>query len=274
MIKNIRKYLLLLHRFSWRNPKATLIIVAFLFTASLFGLGQLQFLLSIDDLIDPDFKTFDTLRKVNAEFKDKNTVLLSIESKDAFSKQFLCDFQVWILNTAQKRSDLAQIQTTFGIRKAKFTRDQFKIESFLNLDCLSSDPEKEKIEAGFKEIQSSPWLGILSSMRGYSITANFIVFDPEDKKFGSIDVNVVPELQKSFQDELFSKYSSENKYSFFWGGVTTYQSYLRKAFDQTQLLNLLMFVITLLIFRIFLGSWKAGFVFNITILVSMSITYG
>lgn len=270
MLKYIRKLLLMLHRFAWKHHVAVLLTTAVIFFVAIFGANKLQFLLSIDDLIDPDFQTYETLNEVNSKFKDKNTILLSIESKEVFSKKFLCDLQSWILKTAESRTDLRQIQTTFGIRQAVVNQNQFKMQSFLDLDCLSEAPEKEKIEEGFKKIKTSPWYSILTAKEDYSLTVNFIVFDPQDKKFGSIDVNVVPALQKSFEKEFFK----EEKYKIYWGGITTYQSYLRQAFDHTQLLNGLMFLISLFIFRFFLGSWKAGFIFNFTIMISMTITFG
>lgn len=274
MLNSIRKQLLLLHRFAWKHPLATLSFTGLIFFISIFGIGRLQFLLSIDDLIDPDFQTYETLMKVNSEFRDKNTVLLSIESKTLFTKPFLCDLQLWVLKVAENRSDIAQIQTTFGVRQAQVINNQFKMDSFLDLDCLDSNPESEKIEKGFKQIKKSPWQGILTAYHDYTLTINFIVYDPPEKTFGSIDVTIVPALQKSFDEDFFYKYKTKEKIAFYWGGITTYQSYLRNAFDQTQFLNGLMFIISLLIFRVFLGSWKAGFIFNFTIFISMTITYG
>lgn len=274
MLKLIRKTLLWTQRISLRYYKTTLLLTLISFMVALVGVDKLQFLLSIDDLIDSDFETYEHLMEINSKFKDKNTILLSIESKEVFSKPFLCELQSWILNTAQNRTDLIQIQTTFGIRQAKITKNQFEMRSFLDLDCLSDAPETEKIIEGFKKVQTSPWKGILSTNEDYSLTVNFIVYDPQDKKFGSIDINVVPELQKSFSSDFFNKQQNKEKYQIYWGGITTYQSYLRQAFDQTQLLNVLMFVISLIIFRYFLGSWKAGFIFNLTIIISMAITFG
>lgn len=274
MLKLIRKILLWLQRLALKYYKTTLLLTLFSFMVALIGVDKLQFLLSIDDLIDPDFETYEQLMEINSKFKDKNTILLSIESKEPFSKSFLCNLQSWILTTAQKRTDLIQIQTTFGIRQAKITKNQFEMRSFLDLNCLDNSPETEKIISGFKKVQNSPWKGILSTNENYNLTVNFIVYDPQNKKFGSIDVNVVPELQLSFDTEFFQNQTHKEKYDFHWGGITTYQSYLRQAFDQTQLLNILMFVISLFIFRFFLGSWKAGFIFNLTILISMTITFG
>ncbi len=274
MLNTSRRLLLGLHRWSWRHSKTTLIFTLLVFIAASVGLNRLQFLLSIDDLIDPDFQTYTDLKNLNAEFKDKNTVLLSVESKEPFTKTFLCDFQGWILKTAQANPELMYIQSTFGIRQAIVNGSQFTMKSFLDLDCLTNDPESQKISDAFKKIHTSPWHGILSSRMQYSLSVNFVIFDPEDKKFGTVDVNVVPSLQKSFESEIFKNSDEKEKLSVYWGGITTYQSYLRKAFEQTQFLNMMMFLISMLIFKIFLGTWKGGLVFNATIFISMGITFG
>lgn len=274
MLKLSRTILLSLYRWCWQHATTTIILTAVVFLLTSFGISKLQFLLSIDDLIDPDFQTYASLMQVNSEFKDKNTILLSIESKEPFEKKFLCELQNWILKTAKSRTDLWQIQSTFGIRQATVKKDEFKMKGFLDVDCHTSDPETEKIKQAYLKIQKSPWKSILTTNDNYSLTLNFIVIDPEDKKFGSIDINVVPELQKSFDQDFFQNSGSLEKVQVFWGGITTYQSYLRKAFDQTQALNGLMFILSLFIFRFFLGSWKAGFIFNFTITLCMGITFG
>lgn len=273
MLNITRRSLLLLHRWAWTHSKTTLFLVFVFFTLTSFGLNKLQFLLSIDDLIDPDFQSYKNLTTLNSEFNDKNTVLLSLESQQPFTKEYLCELQKWILDSAQKFPEIDRIQTTFGVRQATIQRERFKMESFLNVDCFSTDPENEKIKNAFIKIQQSPWKGILTTKENYTLSLNFVLYDPQDKKFGTLDVKIVPELQKSFQND-FLKNNFNDHVEHYWAGITTFQSYLRMAFEQTQLLNMLMFVISLLIFRIFLGSWKAGFLFNGTIFISMSITYG
>ncbi|MCB0368916.1 MAG: hypothetical protein KDD45_05550, partial [Bdellovibrionales bacterium] len=274
MFKKIRSLLLLTHRNSRKKNRLTLIFFTSLILICLYGTNKLQFLLSIDDLIDPDFQTYSSLKKVNDEFNDKNTVLLSIESKVVFKKEFLCGLQSWILNTAQERTDLIRIQSTFGIRQASVEKQKFQFRSFLDLNCLSQTPENDKILESFEKVKKSPWVDILTTQDNFTITVNFIVHDPKNQKYGSIDIHVVDQLKDSFQNFFKDKQILLKGLSLYWGGVTTYQSYLRKAFDQTQFLNGLMFVFSLLIFRLFLGSWKAGILFNLTILISLIISYG
>lgn len=270
LLRRLHWYLLQTQKFARQHPRKTLLIFFLQFLFFSYGIKDLQFLLSIDDLIEPDFSTYQSLKKVNQDFKDKNTILLSIESKQIFKKEFLCQIQDWIRTTAQNRRDLIQIQSTFGVRQAKIEGTKFAMDSFLYVDCLSDKDESETIRNGFVQVQKSPWQSILSTPQEYTLTFNFIVFDPENKKFGSINTEIVGELQSDFAN----KFLPNSDLQVYWGGITTYQSQLRKAFDQTQILNGLMFILALFIFRIFLGSWKAGHVFNGTVLLTLVIVYG
>ncbi len=269
MLIKLHKTLLLAQRGLIHNSKTALIIIAVVFFGMIAGTHQLQFLLSIDDLIDPDFATHESLKKVNDQFHDKNTILLSIESNTVFEKKYLCNLQTWILDTAQKRHDLIKIQSTFGIRQAVAIGQNLKMESFLDVNCSSPDSEKEKIHNAFEKISQSPWAKILSQKKDYNLTINFIVHDPKNKKFGSIDTKVVKELQKSFSEKV----SSPNV-QIYWGGITTYQSHLREALDFNFILNFLMLILALVLFRLFIGSWTAGWIFTMSVLFSLAITFG
>lgn len=263
MIKKFYLFILLTQRISRRNPRLmmTVFIITTLFLA--LGLPQLRFLLSVDDLIDRDFKSYTPLQMVRDQFDDRNTVFMSIESPTVFDKKFICDLQVWILKLAEtKSSELKAIQTTFGLRQAEIIDQNLTIKSPFELDCLSPDPETEKIEKAFQEIKKSPWIGLMHTYQGYSLTLNFVVRAP-DQKYGHQNIQISDFIKSSFTENF-----KNTTYQTFYGGVTTYQSYLKKAMDVTQSLNMLMFIISLFIFRFFLGTWKAGFIYNITILIS------
>lgn len=269
-IKILNYWLLKLQQKALHKPKLFLFFFGVVFFIFIMGTTRLQFLMSIDDLIDPDFQTYEHLQLVNHEFNDKNSTILSIESEKPFNKDFICQIQKWIYYTAKNTPEILKIQSTFGIRQAKIQNLKFSMDSHLNFDCKSNLPETEKVIEAFKLIENSPWKGLLTSLHNYSLTFNIIVNDPQDKKYGSIDTKIVQRLQDHFH-ESFKQISNISVY---WGGTLTYQSELRKAFDQTQALNGLMFILSLFIFRIFLSSWKAGFLFNGTILYTLGVTYG
>ena len=269
MIDSLRRGLLFLQRFCWRHPRTILSSVLILILVASFYANRIQVLLSIDDLIDKDFLTYSSLKKVNESFPDRSTVLLSIESDELFSKQYLCDLQYWILETAESRQDLIQINSSFGVPKPEVSKHKFRVPSGLDLDCgRMEDPEKEKIAAGLNWVRQSPWKDLLSIEGRNGLTVNFLV---RDKKYGSIDTSIVAALKESYQKSLGQKYPELHTY---WGGITTFQSYLRAAFEQMLSLNGLMLIISLLVFRFFLGSWRAGVLFNLSALLTFILLYG
>lgn len=270
MIKTISYYLLLTHRICRRNPTTVLGFFAVVTLVLIMGIFRLNFLFSVDDMIDADFKSYTPLQIVAQEFKDRNSVLLSIESEQPFDKKMICDIQSWILNMAKiENAELTQIQSTFGIRKVLIKDQKLTMDSPLHLDCDSSAPETEKIAAGFEFIKNSPWQGLLHTFENYAITINFLVRPPENNRLGNLNLGLVDRLKTRF----YERFPTFQKQSFF-GGVTTYQSALKKAMDITQGLNLMMLVLTLFLFRLFLGSWKAGLVFNLTIFFALLWVYG
>lgn len=270
MIKTISSYLLLTHRICRRNPKTVLGVFAVVTLVLIMGIFRLNFLFSVDDLIDADFKSYAPLQIVAQEFQDRSSVVLSIESEQPFDKKMICDVQSWILNMAKtENAELTQIQSTFGIRQAVIKDQKLTMDSPLHLDCQSSAPETEKIAAGFEFIKNSPWQGLLHTFENYAITINFLVRPPENNRIGNLNLGIVDRLKTSF----YKRFPAFQKQSFF-GGVTTYQSALKKAMDITQGLNLIMLVLTLFLFRFFLGTWKAGLVFNMTIFFALLWVYG
>jgi predicted RND superfamily exporter protein len=268
----LRHGLFKIHRWSQLRPRWTILITGLLLLSSLGLASRLQFLLSIDDLIDTDFKTYSNLKKVNDSFHDRNAIFVSLESEQLFTKDYLCNLQSWVLDVAGKRGDLLEITSSFGVPEVQNSTHEFRMLSALGLHCTNpGDPEKEKISSGLALIRRSPWKDVLGLGQTYGLTLNFLVNDPQNKKYGSIDTRVVDELQSSYQQSLGIRFPDVHT---FWGGVTAYQSHLRKTFDQTQALNSLMFVVTLLLFRLFFGSWRLGILFNTSALITFLITYG
>jgi predicted RND superfamily exporter protein len=253
-----------------RSPKLILLGLGMLFLVSLLGLTQLKILLSIDDLIDSDFKTYPGLQKVNSNFKDKNNILLSLESPKPFAPEFLCQVQSWLLHISAKESRLERITSAFGPSKASLDQSRLSFKRLIDVPCSTSAPiNQNQVAESIEGIKKSPWGSILATETGYGITINFNIKDTENKKFGTIDVFVLDRLKKSFKENV-----PTNDITVFWGGVTTYQTYLKDAMDITQALNALMFVIGVLFFRFFFSSWKLGFIFNTTVITSTIIVYG
>ncbi len=258
-------------RYCRLHPKIVLATTVLLFMAFAVGIPRLQFLLAIDDLIDPDFKTYQSFKSVNEEFKDKNGLVLLIKSETVFKKQELCDLQTWVLQLVERRKDIQQITSTFGVRRVQIENSQLSMRSVFDLNC--DDPvnaESEKIEQAFQYVKNSPWNQILSTKTGYGLLLNFRLKDADDQTYGSVNIQGASQIQIDFDQNMESKIQGES----IWSGFLVYQQELRQALDQTQALNMLLFIFSLLLFKVCLNSWRAGIIFNGTVFIAMTLTYG
>ncbi len=273
MLQRIHLGLFSMHRAALRKPKLVLMALGFLVLVFVPYINQLQFLLAIDDLIDPNFQTYSGLKRLKDNFHDSQNIFLSIEAKPprAFTSEILCPIQKWALDLNDQRNDLLRIRSTFGLRQAEVEKNLLQFKTLIDVDCGTADLQTEKIAEGLRKIAASPWGSLLTS-NTQALTLS-LAFAPSrtEQRYGQFRTESVEEIQDSFKKTLSPILS---QLSLHWGGVAVYQAELRKAFDRTQALNGLMLLISVLIFRIFLRSWKAGFLFVGTLLGTLSITYG
>ncbi|PIS10286.1 MAG: hypothetical protein COT73_10155 [Bdellovibrio sp. CG10_big_fil_rev_8_21_14_0_10_47_8] len=273
-MKSFHISILKLHRWSLRHPVKILFVSTLLVLVSIFFSARLHYLISIDDLIDRDFKTYSQLESLRDDFHDQNTLMLSLESNQAmFSKSSLCDFQYWLLTVPERIPAIEKISSSFGVRFAEINDQNLSFESRLKLDCQRRHlPEEEKIKKAFEEIDRSPWNNILSIPARPALTVLFSIRPIEGgSTWGQFDTRIVDQIQNDFQNHL---QQPQSEWTAHWAGIAAFQRQLRKAFDQSQALNALTFIIALFFFRFFLKSWKAGFLFLISILFSLTLVYG
>jgi len=101
------------------RPRITIAVFFSILLVALICAGKLQMLLSIDDLIDSDFKTYSQLQELNKEFQDKNSIYISISPRagqQAPSKAILCDTLSWTERLSLELHDVERIFTSFGPR--------------------------------------------------------------------------------------------------------------------------------------------------------------
>jgi predicted RND superfamily exporter protein len=270
----MRKFHILLfkiHRWGLRFPRLTLSLALLFVVLGLIGASQYRFLLSVDDLVDPDFRSYSSLMRYKERFPDYNSVVISIEPKSRPSKAFLCDVQVWAIRLNDKRNDILRISSTFGLRQAEIIESKLKFKPLMDLDCVSEDPQIEVIENAYKEIRNSPWKTLLTD-KNYALTLS-ISFEGhgEDNRFGEFNADTAEEIRVDF-DKALKSY--EGTYSVYWAGVGSYQYELRKSFYISQALNVIMFGFVLLFFKFIFRSWALGWWFILTVDGTLFITYG
>jgi predicted RND superfamily exporter protein len=264
-------FLFKIHRLGLRFPRLTLGLALAFVVLGLIGASQYRFLLSVDDLVDPDFRSYSSLMRYKERFPDYNSVVISIEPNSRPTKSFLCDVQVWAIRLNDKRNDILRISSTFGLRQADIKDNKLKFKPLMDLDCWSEDPQIEVIEKAYLEIRNSPWSTLLTD-KNHALTLS-ISFEGHgaDNRFGEFNADTAEEIRVDFEKALKPH---EGTYKVYWAGVGSYQYELRKSFYISQALNVIMFGFVLLFFKFIFKSWALGWWFILTVDGTLFITYG
>lgn len=272
--------LLLSHRWVLKNPKKTL--TAFVLAAVLGAVcaSQLRILLIIDDMIDRDFHTYQELQDLNEQFTDRNNLYVVVRPTkgDPLSQQLLCDLKAWTQKIAIERTDIRRILSTFGARSAQVSERGLTFDPLLELDCgnLKTDQSKA-IHDGLQKVKDSPWGAILTSNQKDDVIINIYLYETlEDKnwfskKADSFDIQLVGQIMADYRVQVESKHPEIHSV---WGGVASFQYFLKQGYDQTGLLNLLTVLILIVLLWYFLGSWKSSLLFLLSYIVAILPVYG
>ena len=263
-------------RWSLKNPIKIVGVTSLFFILALNQSQKLKILLSIDDLIDPDFYIYASLQNLSEAFGDRNQIFLSIDTisnEPLTDRNTLCQIQSWIHRQTESNPHILNIRSSFGVRKVISTNDSFQMPSLFDIDCIyENNLDSDKALQAHKKIQQSPWANILSNSNFNAFTVSIALRDDNlNTMFGSFRPESVQELMDSFQTEIENK---NPKIRGTWGGSATFQFYLRKAFSQTQALNGFMFIIAVFFFWVFFRSWKTGIFFSLTILLTLILSHG
>lgn len=275
-LRFIQLQILKLQRLSFNRSKFWLLILSFIIFLSLLASTKLKMLLSIDDLIDPDFRTFPGLTHLNSAFSDKNNLLLVVAPRDpklALTKEELCGIQKWIFTDVDGNFAFRRIVSTFGVRAPEQTAQSFSAPPILDLHCEKNlDADALDLSRKLRAVQQTPWGGIMTSKSANDITLSFYLNDTAtDKRFGSFDMMLVKQVMDGFKTKVQARFPNLETH---WVGMAAYQYYLKQGFDQTGVLNGFMAILILFLFWAFFASVRTGGLFLLTIIVASILIYG
>ena len=258
----IHNGLIQIHQLALRRPKTTLAIFAISLCTTLGPIKNLKTLVSIDDLVDSDFQTYQQLHDLRDRFlsKDELFVIIRHRNGEDLNKNHLCRLTHWIQNLVDTRRDLHAISSTLGLVWPVESSSHFQLKNFFDLDCTNpKKPESDKIAKAMTDIIQSPWRGILTSEDGKDVA---ILIYPEARTdpsiMGTFNPQLVEELKADFQKTVLEKYTELEA---IWIGDGIFQYYLHKGYETMPYLNLLMSVFIIIFFKILFGTFLSGGLF-------------
>lgn len=271
----IQLILLLTFRACLRHPKATVAAFLFLYLSSFAGLKNTRFLIAIDDLVDSKFETYEDLKRLKESFNDQNHLFVKLKKTTGaeFNKEELCAIKRWTQNQVDTRTDTHRFFSTLGLKKVVNTEKSLTFPNVFDIDCGALEvDESQKIHEAFEWVKNSPWKNTLSSLDGKQVFIHFFLVGAENNFiYGHFNTEIVPDIESDLQKNLLASHPGIDAD---WSGVSAYQYHLKEGFGNTAVLNLVMFALILLVFRIFFQSWISGILFSATIGICSTIIYG
>ncbi len=240
--------------------------------------SRLRTLIVIDDLIDPDFRTYASMDVLRQEFPNKNNLVLLVKRRnpgEVPTSSELCDLLAWMNKVPFAVDGVEKIYSSFGIQYATDSDHGIQLTPFLRKDCgrYGTDAEEANAVVGeLRTISDSVYGKFLSSKNADDILLTFYLRDQDsDSRFGHFNYALVDRLRGFFASDYLAPHPAMTST---WAGMGTYQYFLKIGYDQSLLLNGIAALITLLLFRLLYGTWKSAFLFEATLIFSLSLVYG
>jgi len=272
MLKKCQLLFYSLQRLCISNKKSCVALFFLLYIICAASLANLRVLTSIDDLIDTNFESYSALESLKEDFVARNNLTLFISKSDLgnYTKKDFCKISEHLRSIKMNFEGLDFILTSRDLKKLTLKNNNIRFEPYFDINChIKSDYDKD-LTPIYKTIQSnSPWHDIVTSKKSHDFMVSFY-FLKSNGQNGELSIPDVETLKTSW--DSFEVQHPEFKLS--WIGDGAFQYYLRKGYDKMLVLNLLVMLFILFLFKFFWGTYKSGFIYIVSISITSTIVLG
>lgn len=263
-------------RISQRHPKKMLFFSAILILFLGASVSKMRFLLSTDDLIGDGIPSADrqiSLKKNYPEGPTSLLVLTPSKERGNFSADELCKVRKWLSEERLLNDDLIDVQSPYDLRRASDPKNPkyLMYPLLFELDCAHIELAQKTLSAKWEAVRGSPWGFLLTDKGGRDFSIQFTFKESPNFRFGNFNPKVVQDLRDHFEKTVLPLLPSTQHY---WVGTADYQHATQIGLQYASRLNLIMLLFLMVAIRLAYGTWRAGFVFNVTLILAAMIVYG
>lgn len=243
-----------------------------LWSAVLLPLVFLMSHLQIDlDLYGREQKQFPTtveFQDFKYRFQDAfSTFVIFVPSDQRrFTAQEICQIRNWLAIEVRHDEAVASVASPFDLRTAKREGDRVWYRPLLDLDCNSQS------NVDLSLWQNTPWGTTITDHKARDIGAEVVFSEAAARsRFGTFDPRMVSNLIRKTEANFKDKIPGMQIH---FVGSPAFQAHLQNALVYDLMLQSLVFVILILTFRYFFGTWRSGIVFLVTLIITLIAVYG
>jgi predicted RND superfamily exporter protein len=218
--------------------------------------------LSIRDAVDPDSRAVSELQRCDAAFGDEYSFLLLVRPLDparGFSPEQSRAIEDWV-RAWQADSRVRHIESPLAIRRAVDAGDSLRLEPLL----------EDLTPASLERLRGTPWQGLLTD-RDCRDVAVEISLTPRPGRFGRFDPRVVERIVADARLRLEEHTGGMSVHA---TGTGAFEAEAIRGIGRFRLLNLAVVGLLIGLTRMWLGTWRAGFLVLVPVLVASAVVYG
>ncbi len=255
VIKKIRYFLLQIFELSLKFPKRNLFAFFLLLGITLGVSTPVPVYISLDDLIDKNFESYESLHKFKKLYKDDGNIILLLEKKEKFTGDDICKLRVWTANQNVYNKDIENIFSFLDLRRAEEGNQKLLYPKVFQGTC-DKDYQFEN--------KKHPLSQILVVDENKLIL--FIDLVAKEKgKYGSFSPTVFRDLKENFESNI-AKEIPGSQVS--WTGPAVFQHYNFEGMQNIRKTNLLVLVTLILLLRLIFGTFKISFILVGSLLIT------
>jgi predicted RND superfamily exporter protein len=260
---------------SYKHFKLAITFFTLLIATLLFFFKPLPVHVTLDKMINKDFETSRDYFQLKSDFNlgTNAQVMIEAANKEFFRESELCHLRSHIGKISLQDDLIQNSYSPFFLRESSYSTKTDKsgaTDRFLNFPpILKLDCEKESdVKANFEVFTPTPFVRNLFSPVKNEFMHEFTILKPKLDSEGDFDLEVVP----NETIKLINSFEKLNVTTH-WIGDGPYQFYFKKGLDINNALNILIFIIIIVCFRIFFGTFISSIIYLFTLVISIIILF-
>jgi hypothetical protein len=238
------------------------------------GLARLKTVLSLTDLVNPEFPTIVDTVAVEDSFDLGNSATFVFRSLDpaGFRVRELCDLKTWITYVRNANPEIGRVLSPFDIASADHRPDWAGMRAIVPLDCDAPGARTSDDRLLLTQLNDSPWHDLLIERGGRDFGVELEFRDtPGGSRYGKFDPHPVGAVLDGWRRMLRERgYQIEVIAS----GQAAFQWHFLNAVEADQRLNLVALLLLLVGCRVFFGRWRCGILAVTAQLFTAAFTFG
>lgn len=255
------------HRRHWLVLVPTSVFLAF----AIYGLSQLRLQLDIYDVYDPSLRSSQAQWQMRQEFGDTNSIFVTLTSSQGISLGSACGIKNFLNQYSNWSQDVEKVIAPWAIRVAqKEGADKLWYPTVLPDPCLG---DQQKLTRNhWNKFSKTPWEFFFQGKNDNQISFE-IAFRERETSSGErkFDVASIAEFQKELEEFIDSNMPEIETHIF---GQVSIRWYILEAMKKDSVWNVGILVFFLLFFYFFLGTWRAGLYYGLTLLFTEILLFG